>query len=293
MGNQNEKSIKKKLKDQPEVLPYNDLNQCDFNFEKLVDIEKNICEREKKIYYNNKHLETEKKYVNIKEEDLQKGEHQNEKEENPEFLLQCYEKYLSEHEKKYLWRQFLNYSSDGIISNRQFWTFLDLGNIYNMTFSKSFYRTVCNFKENLKLDHLRFMDYNKFIQFVTIFTKKGKLDNGETLENLRIKFIFSLFDTDNNDEIDRLEFRNLLTSFVETLLVCKFESKAIQEKIDIFLGESKNTQLIEKILDLYVDEIFTFSYNQDYLTYDEWEKWIKSIKGIDRLLNFSGFLKYS
>jgi len=160
-----------------------------------------------------------------------------------------------------------------------------------------FYKAACNFRENSKLDHLKFMDYTKFIQFVTIFTKTGYLNldtkSGETLESLRLKFIFLIFDTDSSEELDRLEFRNVLTSFIEMLLICKFESKAIQEKVDIFLGESKNTQMIEKILDLYCDEIFTLSYNQDYLTYDEWEKWFKGIKGIDKILNFSGFLKYS
>jgi hypothetical protein len=190
----------------------------------------------------------------------------------------------------------LNYSSDGIISNRQFWTFLDLGNVYNTTFAKLFYKAACNFRDNTKLDHLKFMDYHKFIQFVVIFTKTGFLNpenkSGETLEVLRLKFIFQIFDCDNSEELDRLEFRNILTSFVEMVLVCKFESKAIQEKVDIFLSESKNTQMIEKILDLYCDEIFTLSYNQDYLTFDEWDKWIRGIKGIDKILNFAGFLKY-
>jgi len=292
MGNNNTKFIKKKLKDQPEVLPFNELNNIDMGFEKLIDIEKNVCEKEKKNYYENKQLETEKKFVNINKEDIIKGENQNEIEENPDFLLISYEKHLSDQEKKYLWRQFLNYSSDGIISNRQFWTFLDLQNIYNTTFAKAFYKAVCNFKENMKLDHLRFMDYTKFIQFVTIFTKKGKLDNGELLENLRLKMIYSVFDSDGNNELDRLEFRNLLTSFVEALLLCKFQSKAVQEKVDILKDECKNTVLIEKTLDQYVDEIFsTSSLSQDSLTYDDWEKWMKMITGMDCVLNFSGYLK--
>lgn len=214
-----------------------------------------------------------------------------------EINISVYEKHLTDPEKKYLWRQFLNYSSDGIISNRQFWTFLDLGNVYNTTFAKLFYKAACNFQDSSKLDHLKFMDYHKFLQFVTIFTKCGNLipenKNSETLESLRLKFIFLIFDSDNSEALDRLEFRNILSAFVEMVLICKFESKAIQEKVDIFLGESKNTQLIEKILDVYCDEIFILSYNQDYLTFDEWEKWIKGIKGIDKILNFTGFLKYT
>lgn len=291
MGNQNTKFIKKKLKDQAEVLPFNELNNIDIGFEKLIDKEKKLCEEEEQKYSQNKNLETEKKFVNISKKEIVKDENQSEQKDS-DYLLKCYEKHLSEQEIKYLKRQFLNYSSDGIISNRQFWTFLDLQNIYNTTFAKAFYKAICNFKENMKLDHLRFMDYTKFIQFVTIFTKKGKLDNGEVLENLRLKMIYSVFDSDGNDELDRLEFRNLLTSFVEALLLCKFESKAVQEKVDILQAECKNTSLIEKTLDQYVDEIFsTSSLNQDSLTYDDWEKWMKKITGMDCVLNFSGYLK--
>lgn len=135
------------------------------------------------------------------------------------------------------------------------------------------------------------MDYSKFIQFVVIFTKKGKLNNNEDLHTLRIKFIYNIFDHDGNNEIDRLEFRNILTSFVEALLLCKFDSKNLQEKVDFLNFHSKNSSMIEKILDLYVDEIYSSSYNQDHLTFDEWEKWLKKIDGIDNFLNFSGCLK--
>lgn len=296
MGNHSKK-IKQKTKEHPDVLPYNNLNKLDLDFEKLIDLAQHDADAELKKYYTNLNLETEKNFVPIKEDDIKINENNIENSEDYVNMLEIYEKHLREPEKKYLWKQYLNYSSDGIISNRQFWTFLDLGNIYNTTFAKMFYKAACNFKENNKLDHLKFMDHTKFIQFVTIFTKNGPLipenKNSETLESLRLKFIFKIFDVDNSEELDRLEFRNILTSFVEMLLICKFESKVIQEKVDILLGESKNTQMIEKILDLYCDEIFTRSFNQDYLTYDEWEAWFKSIKGIDKMLDFNGYLKYS
>ena len=32
---------------------------------------------------------------------------------------------------------------------------------------------------------------------------------------IKLKFLNSLFDIDNNDEVDRLEFRNLISSFIE------------------------------------------------------------------------------
>ena len=57
------------------------------------------------------------------------------------------------------------------MSNRQFWSFLDLEFIYNTTFAKYFYITACEFNEMNKLDYIKFMDYQKFLQFVAIFTK--------------------------------------------------------------------------------------------------------------------------
>jgi hypothetical protein len=63
------------------------------------------------------------------------------------------------------------------MSNRQFWSFLDLEFIYQTNFAKYFYKTACDFNENTKLDYLKFMDYPKFIQFVAIFTKIGVLDS--------------------------------------------------------------------------------------------------------------------
>ena len=110
---------------------------------------------------------------------------------------------------------------------------------------------------------------------------------------MRLKFIFRIFDNDCSEEIDRLEFRNVITSFIEMILQCKFDSEGIQEKIKTLQIESQNPSLIEKVLDLYVDEIYSISYTQEYLTYEEWEKWIKSIDGIENILNFNGMLKFN
>lgn len=63
------------------------------------------------------------------------------------------------------------------MSNRQFWSFLDLEFIYNTTFAKIFYKTACEFNDNSKLEYIKFMDYPKFLQFVAIFTKAVKLDS--------------------------------------------------------------------------------------------------------------------
>jgi len=191
------------------------------------------------------------------------------------------------------------------MSNKQFWSFLDLDFIYNTTFAKLFYKCACDFNDNSKSDHIKFMDYAKFIQFVAIFTKDVVIElNDKTnvltsekekihLTFLRLRFIFKVFDSDNGDEIDKLEFRNILTSFVELILICKFDNEGIQEKIRNLNNDTQNIFIVEKALDLYVEEIFnTYSYSGEMLTFDEWEKWVKSLKGLDNILNFSGVLSY-
>ena len=105
MGNQNTKFIKKKLKDQAEVLPFNELNNIDIGFEKLIDKEKKLCEEEEQKYSQNKNLETEKKFVNISKKEIVKDENQSEQKDS-DYLLKCYEKHLSEQEIKYLRQNF-------------------------------------------------------------------------------------------------------------------------------------------------------------------------------------------
>ena len=292
MGGQ--KSIKKKLKEYPEVLPFNELNNIDINFEKLLDLAQNNSDLSKKHYLEAQYLNSEKKQVEIGPQDFDRRNFGNIQTQDD--YIKMYEYYLlklTEHEKKYLWRQFLNFSSDGIISNRQFWSFLDMEYIYNTTFAKMFYKAACNYLDNNKLDYLKFMDYKKFIQFISIFTKSGKLANKSDLKILRIKFIFQIFDVDGSEEVDRLEFRNVITSFLEMILLCKFESEAIQEKVNLLNENSHKINLIEKVLDVFVDEIYNSSYSQEHLTYDEWEKWIKKIKGIENVFDFTGSLKYN
>ena len=63
------------------------------------------------------------------------------------------------------------------MSNRQFWSFLDLEFIYNSIFAKFIYMTACEFNDNSKSDYIKFMDYQKFLQFVAIFTKTVTIDS--------------------------------------------------------------------------------------------------------------------
>lgn len=78
------------------------------------------------------------------------------------------------------------------------------------------------------------------------------------------------------------------------VLLCKFDFEPLQDKIKSLNNDSSNINLIEKALDLFVDEVFNnFSYNAECLTFEEWVKWISNIKAIEKILDFTGILKYN
>ena len=292
------------------------MNNADVNFNKITDLINSNNEKETKAFDANKNLETEKEAIDFqKNQNLEKGNKGNNNIITFQKISQNLEKIFTLEEKKELDRRFLLYSSDGIMSNRQFWNFLDLGQIANSTFAKLFYKAVCDFNDNTKLDHLKFMDRYKFYQFIAIFTKTNELNQNKNLffedndklsefddedklnsfaSYVKLKFLNSLFDIDNNDEVDRLEFRNLISSFIEMILSCKFECGPIQEQINNILnidttgGNNNISQLMEKVLDLYVDEVFSRSYTGETLTFDEWKKWlIDEVVGINEILEYS------
>ncbi len=292
------------------------MNNADVNFNKITDLINLNNEKEIKAFDASKNLDTEKEAIDFqKNQNLEKTNKGNNNIITFQKISQNLEKIFSSDEKKELDRRFLLYSSDGIMSNRQFWNFLDLGQIANSTFAKLFYKAVCDFNDNTKLDHLKFMDRYKFYQFIAIFTKTNELNQNKNLffedndklsefddedklnsfaSYVKLKFINSLFDVDNNDEVDRLEFRNLISSFIEMVLSCKFECGPIQEQINNILnidttgGNNNISQLMEKVLDLYVDEVFSRSYTGETLTFDEWKKWlIDEVAGINEILEYS------
>ena len=57
--------------------------------------------------------------------------------------------------------------------------------------------------------------------------------------------------------------------------------------IDTTGGNNNISQLMEKVLDLYIDEFFSRSYTGETLTFDEWKKWlIDEIVGINEILEY-------
>ena len=301
------------------------MNNADVNFNKITDLINSNNEKEYKAFVAAKNLNTEKNAIG----DYTIGPTNKTIDGVITFdeIAQHLERLFTSEERKELDRRFLLYSSDGIMSNRQFWSFLDLQQISNTTFAKLFYKAACDFNDNSKIDHLKFMDRYKFYQFVAIFTKTDEInknkdkfikdntdefnknktslakdDNGEDPNSkkntfatfIKLKFLNSLFDVDNNEEVDRLEFRNFISSFIEMILSCKFESKPIQDrienifKVDVSTGISNISQLMEKVLDLYVDEVFSRSYTGETLTFDEWKNWLLTdVSGINEVLEYS------
>ena len=174
------------------------------------------------------------------------------------------------------------------MSNRQFWSYLGLEFIYKTTFGKLFYQVITEMGENAKNDYIKFIDFDKFLQFVGIFTKVFKISQfGEMTKDLRKRFVYRLFDLDNNEEIDKLEFRNFTNAFIEMILLCNFQNNTIQQKIDDIIKNVPNLQNIEKSLDNYVDDVFTqVSFDGYVMTYNEWENWISGVDGIEEILSF-------
>ena len=305
------------------------MNNADVNYNKITDLINSNNEKELKVFEAAKNLNTEKNAVGYLQGDVSfiPTSKQIDGIITFEDIRMHLEGLFTSEERKELDRRFLLYSSDGIMSNRQFWSFLDLQQISNTTFAKLFYKAACDFNDNSKIDHLKFMDRYKFYQFVAIFTKTDEInknkdkfikdntdefnknknslakdDNGEDPNSkkntfatfIKLKFLNSLFDVDNNEEVDRLEFRNFISSFIEMILSCKFESKPIQDQIDsifnidVSSGISNISQLMEKVLDLYVDEVFSRSYTGETLTFDEWKNWLLSdVSGINEVLEYS------
>ena len=226
------------------------MNNADVNFNKITDLINSNNEKELKVFKASKNLNTEKEAVGYAPGDVFIPINEGTKNDiSFEKISQYLEGLFSSEERKELDRRFLLYSSDGIMSNRQFWSFLDLQQISNTTFAKLFYKAACDFNDNSKIDHLKFMDRYKFYQFVALFTKTDEInknkknfvkndsdfgDDSNSKQNsfatyIKLKFLNSLFDVDNNEEVDRLEFRNFISSFIEMILSCKFESKPIQD----------------------------------------------------------------
>ena len=292
------------------------MNNADVNFNKITDLINSNNEKEFKAFNAAKNLSTEKKAIEYQDGEISCITGTNQQGVITfEEISQHLEKLFTSEERKELDRRFLLYSSDGIMSNRQFWSFLDLQQISNTTFAKLFYKAACDFNDNSKIDHLKFMDRYKFYQFVAIFTKTDEInknkknfvknesdgfgDDSNSKQNnfatyIKLKFLNSLFDVDNNEEVDRLEFRNFISSFIEMILSCKFESKPIQDqidnifKVDVNSGISNISQLMEKVLDLYVDEVFSRSYTGETLTFDEWKNWLLTdVSGITEVLEYS------
>ncbi len=90
------------------------MNNVDINFEKLIDLVVLNDEQEKKLYIENRHLETEKQVVKIDQNDVDKRNDLMSKDKDIKSLFNVYERVFSNAERNYLWKMFLTYSSDNV-----------------------------------------------------------------------------------------------------------------------------------------------------------------------------------
>jgi hypothetical protein len=305
MGGSQNKTIKKHIKEICKITPFDEMNNAQGNINKITEVINSNNKNENKAFDLNKNLNTEKNEIDF-QNNLNEQINQNSNIITFEKIAQNIEKLFTVDEKYELDNIFLIYSVNGIMSNRNFWKFLNLGNIYNTEFAKIFYKAACDFND-IKIGHLNFMDKYKFMQFVAIFTKNKELNENKNLfieeEELddeiddfstyvKLRFLFSLFDSDYNEEITKLEFYNLLSSFLEMVLLCKFDFEPIKEQINNILnlnvssGTNNISQLVEKFLEIYVNEIFS---NKKTFTFEDWKKWLlENINGINEIFSFSG-----
>ena len=306
MGGSQNKTIKKHIKEVCKITPFDEMNNAQGNVNKITEVINSNNKNENKAFDLNKNLNTEKNQIDFQNnlnEQINKNPNVN---ITFEKISKNLDKLFTSDEKYELDNIFLIYSVNGIMSNRNFWKFLNLDQIYNTEFGKLFYKAACDFND-VKIGHLNFMDKFKFMQFIAIFTKTKELnenknlfieeeDFDEEIEDfstlVKLRFIFTLFDSDYNEEISKFEFYNLLSSFLEMILLCKFDFVPIKEQINNILnlnvssGTNNISQLMEKFLDLYVNEVFL---NKKNLTFEEWKKWLfENINGINEILSFSG-----
>ena len=169
------------------------MNNADVNFNKITDLINSNNEKELKVFKAAKNLNTEKDAVGYVPGDVFIQINEGTKNDiSFEKISQYLEGLFSSEERKELDRRFLLYSSNGIMSNRQFWSFLDLQQISHTTFAKLFYKAACDFNDNSKIDHLKFMDRYKLYQFVAIFTKTDEINKNKD------KFM-----KDDNDDLNK------------------------------------------------------------------------------------------
>lgn len=280
------------------------------SYKKISDLINQNNEKELKAFEKSKTLQEEKEAISFDPE-KEKLRSTNDLSNKITFkkISQNLKKIFTIDEMKELDRRFLLYSSDGIMSNRQFWNLLDIPQIASTSFAKMFYKAACDFNDSNKLDHINFMDRFKFYQFIAIFAKSSEINKVKHLfmdaveckdedelssfaANIKLKFLCSLFEPDKNEEIGRTSFRNFIAAFVEMIFSTKFENAFLQQQLNdlihVDISGNNLVQLLDKIIDLYVDEVFAKSFNGKSLTFDEWKKWLE-----DDVLGIKDILKYS
>ncbi|CDW73401.1 UNKNOWN [Stylonychia lemnae] len=119
------------------------------------------------------------------------------------------------------------------------------------------------------------VDYNKFINFVSLIAKGSKSE--------KLQLLFSFFDKTPDAKISKEEVKAHISGTILSLSNIQFDDGGV-EGLKQSICRAQESQ-IEAALDLFVEEIFSkYSSNQDELTYDEWSNWFLNLEGMKETL---------
>eukprot|EP00347_Sterkiella_histriomuscorum_P005095 403357915 len=119
------------------------------------------------------------------------------------------------------------------------------------------------------------VDYNKFINFVSLISKGTKQE--------KLQLLFSFFDKTPDAKISKEELKAHISGTILSLANITFDDGGV-ENLKQSICRAQEAQ-IDAALDLFVEEIFSkHSSNQDELTYEEWSSWFLSLEGMKEVL---------
>ena len=112
----------------------------------------------------------------------------------------------------------------------------------------------------------------------------GQLSKG--IGEDRLRFIYSMFDMDDDKFIEKEEMLNVFFFFYEAMNQVEFENNDLN-LLKNKIGESSEQQIMLSIQDI-VNEIYdNFQTKSGILVYDGWKTWIEEDVGLKYILDNS------
>ena len=162
------------------------------------------------------------------------------------------------------------------MAKRKLLDYFGLMELDNTKFANRFFNVIKSSNSKIR-DFSPYLNYAKFISSISLLTKGDRKD--------RLKFIYSIFDLDEDKYIEREEMLNIFMSFFEAMNRVHFQAP------DLDLLKTKINEAHEKhikeALESIVDDIYTkHSHKPDILFYDEWQEWFLTLEGMTEVLDY-------